>query len=473
MIMKTKKIKQRLILLSIALVLFLCNGTIMAQQSLWVGETYMCDATSSTMGSPTNISWSCSGGYISMSGSGLYRNVKITQYYSGTATVKCTWKYTLYYGGTQYTGSRTWNISCRENPVSIYPKSMTLGVGETGHVTYSHTYSNSYTSAANAYFSCSSNVISLSSDGTVKGLKPGTAYINVYSNISNNGNAPYCLVTVKEIAPTGVSLSDSEISLNEGTSRTLTATVYPSGASTTLTWSSDNTSVATVSSSGFVRAVGGGTTYIRVKTSNGYSASCKVKVTPLPTSVSLPPTLTVAIGSTKTLTPTLSPADATTTYTWSSEDNKIATVSSSGIVTGVGQGEVNIKVQTSNGKTATCRVTVIEPVNPTSVKLNKNFAQITKGYYLYLRPTLEPSDASTTYTWTSSDTSIATVTSSGSVRGIKEGEVTITVKTKNDKTNVCKVKVVSSTAKTEESKLNPKISPLKTLINKSLEQIDK
>lgn len=181
-----------------------------AQKTMWVGETYMCDATSAVMGLTSDVSWTTSGGYLSLSGSGFYRNVTVTQYFSGSATVKCSWKYRLYSGDTWKSQSKSWTIRCNENPVSILPTSLTLFPGETAYVSYSHKYNNSYTSAANAYFSSSNTrVATVSNSGLVTAINPGTTYINVYSKISNAANAPYCIVTVKESTPTGVSLPSS------------------------------------------------------------------------------------------------------------------------------------------------------------------------------------------------------------------------------------------------------------------------
>lgn len=52
-----------------------------AQKNMWVGETYMCDATSAVMGLTSDVSWTTNGGYLSLSGSGFYRNVTVTQYF--------------------------------------------------------------------------------------------------------------------------------------------------------------------------------------------------------------------------------------------------------------------------------------------------------------------------------------------------------------------------------------------------------
>jgi len=86
------------------------------------------------------------------------------------------------------------------------------------------------------------------------------------------------------------------------------------------------------------------------------------------TGVSLPPTLSVEIGETKTLTPTITPDNATNkNVTWESEDTAIATVDNSG-VTGVSAGSTKITVKTVDGnKTAECTVTVLAAANPDDI----------------------------------------------------------------------------------------------------------
>lgn len=81
-------------LLSFVLVI-LASLSSFAQQTLWVGESYTFDVTSSVLGLTANVSWSTNGGYLSLSGSGFYRTITVTQYFSGTATVTCEWDYKL------------------------------------------------------------------------------------------------------------------------------------------------------------------------------------------------------------------------------------------------------------------------------------------------------------------------------------------------------------------------------------------
>lgn len=350
---------------------------------MWVGETYKCDATSAVMGLTSDISWSTNGGYLSLSGAGYYRNVTVTQFFSGTATVTCRWKYRLYSGDTWKTQTKSWTITCIENPVSISPTNLTLEPGGTAYVSYSHKYSNSYTSAANPYFSSSnSNIATVSNSGLVTAVSEGTTYINVYSKISSAANAPYCTVTVKKTNPTGVSLP-SQLSLIVGDTKVLTPTVTPSGASTSFTWWSEDDTIATVNSSGRVTGVKAGTTNVYVMTTVGdYSDYCcvTVKNPPIaPTGVSMKSSLNLYVGFDYILTPELQPDNAETTFAWKSADTSVATVNASGKVAAKKEGTTKITVTTQNGLTATCEINVSKlPADMSESEVNSGIAVIEK-----------------------------------------------------------------------------------------------
>ena len=243
-----------------------------------MGETYSCDATSAVLGLTSDVSWTTSGGYLSLSGTGFYRNVTVTQYFSGTATVQCSWKYRLYSGDTWKTQSRSWTIRCIDNPASIYPTELTLSQGETANLGYSHAYSNNYVSAAQAYFSSSNpSIATVSRSGLVTAVASGTTYINLYSKISST--SPYCKVTVKDVQPQNVSIP-SNINVTVGETKQLTANVSPADASVfSIKWESDDSSIATVSSSGLLKGVKHGTTKVRcLINSSLYSNSATVTV---------------------------------------------------------------------------------------------------------------------------------------------------------------------------------------------------
>ena len=198
--------------------------------------------------------------------------------------------------------------------------------------------------------------------------------------------------------PTSVSLNKTALTLDVGKSYTLTKTVSPSNAVTSYTWSSSNTSVATVDGNGKVTAKKAGTATITVKTANGKTASCNVTVQAVqavPTSVSLNKTsLTLDVSKSYTLAKTVSPSNAVTSYTWSSSNTSVATVDSNGKVTAKKAGTATITVKTSNGKTATCKVTVNLPApqitglaNTTDgIKISWNKVDGAYGYRLYYKP---------------------------------------------------------------------------------------
>ena len=95
---------------------------------------------------------------------------------------------------------------------------------------------------------------------------------------AQNGNMAQCSVIVKT-SLTGLTVSPTSKTLASGQTVTLTATKTPSSATEGLTWSSRNTSVATVSSSGVVTAKSAGTTTITVKgSSSNVYASCTITV---------------------------------------------------------------------------------------------------------------------------------------------------------------------------------------------------
>lgn len=129
-----------------------------------------------------------------------------------------------------------------------------------------------------SWTSSNTSVATVSSYGSVKAVASGKSTITVTTK--DGGFKATCEVTVKQIAVTGVSISKTSISIEEGKTYTLTASVTPSNAGNrNVTWSSDNASVATVSSSGVVTGVKPGTATITVTTNDGgFKATCAVTV---------------------------------------------------------------------------------------------------------------------------------------------------------------------------------------------------
>ncbi|PJJ62443.1 alpha-amylase, partial [Pseudoscardovia suis] len=165
------------------------------------------------------------------------------------------------------------------------------------------------------------------------------------------------------VAVTGVTVSPTSVSLTVGGSKQLSATVAPSNATDkTVTWKSSDTSVATVSSTGLVKAVKAGTATITASSSNGKTATAKVTVAAASvavTGVFVSGNDSVTVGATTQLTATVKPDNATDkTVSWKSSNSSVATVSSTGLVKGVKAGTATITASSSNGKTATISITV-------------------------------------------------------------------------------------------------------------------
>ena len=251
------------------------------------------------------------------------------------------------------------------------------------------------------------------------------------------------IVEGEPVFVTAITLNKTSISLITEQEEVLSATVKPDDATDkTVVWSSSNTKVATVNREGKVTAIAAGTAIITCSANDGsgVKATCEVTVTSVVKSIELPATMTVAAGQTVTLTPTITPAGAETTLTWSSDDETIAMVNSEGVVTGVKKGQTFINVETDNGKTAYCKLTVV-PGEPVSITLPKS-TTLHVGETVTLTPTITPEDAETTLTWKSDDETILRVSADGVLTGVAEGLAIVTVTTSNGITsNACKVKV--------------------------------
>ena len=278
--------------------------------------------------------------------------------------------------------------------------------------------------------SSNTKVATVSSAGKVTGVKTGIVTITCTSKAT--GQSATCEVTVGK-----VNLDKSETILEKGESLTLEAMVYPTTLSDkTVTWKSSNTAIATVTD-GKVTGVKTGTATITCTSkATGLSATCKVTVG----KVNLDKTeASILKGTTLTLTPTVYPtALADKSVTWKSSNTNVATVTADGEVTGVKTGIVTITCTSkATGLSATCEVTVGK------VNLNKTEASILKGTTLTLKTTVYPTALENKeVTWKSSNTKVATVSSSGKVTGVKTGVVTITCTSKaTGLSATCKVTV--------------------------------
>ena len=191
------------------------------------------------------------------------------------------------------------------------------------------------------------------------------------------------------VAVTGVSLNKASATIENGNTLQLTATVSPSNATNkAVTWTSNNTSVATVSSNGLVTAKGAGNAKITVKTADGnFTAQCNVSVTSSGvsvTGVSLNTnSLSLEEEESSALVATVLPANADDkSVTWTSSNTTVATVSSTGVVSALKAGSTTITVRTTDGGfTASCTVTVTAPVVQTNFTFTIDLSYFTTATY--------------------------------------------------------------------------------------------
>lgn len=152
----------------------------------------------------------------------------------------------------------------------------------------------------------------------------------------------------------------------------------------------------------------------------------------------------LSVGESRLLTPIVSPPDAEYTLTWSINDKSVATISQDGLLVGKSEGAADLKVMADNGIYAMLRVVVSAP-KPTSVYVTPSSLSMTEGESKYLSAKVYPSEASQSVTWSSSNSSVASVSSTGKVTAIKAGTATITARTSNGVTAGCTVVCTSST----------------------------
>lgn len=284
--------------------------------------------------------------------------------------------------------------------------------------------------------SADTKVVSVASDGTVTAIGPGTTTVKATTN--DGSFTSNCVVSVKSPAQ-HVSLDKTSLKLLEGESGKLTATVYPlNSTQKTLTWVSDHPDVASVDNEGNVTARKAGTATVTVKVAENVTAVCKVTVISRVTGISLSET-TVELkpGETHQLTATVLPQNASNAeVTWYSDKESVATVSQSGLVTGVGPGETTVHaVTTDGGKMASCLVKVGTPVKGITLSVSSKTLYVGDPS-LDISATLTPANATDkSLEWSSSDPEVASIAPGAALRAVikplKPGKTTITATTKD------------------------------------------
>ena len=235
---------------------------------------------------------------------------------------------------------------------------------------------------------------------------------------------------IKVVVPaTGITVDKTATTIVKGATDKLTATLVPADANGTITWSTSDSSVATVSNDGTVTAVKNGTATVTAKCGD-LSAQTKVTViNPLKAITITGTTHSIKKGQTTQLGLTYDPADTTDSVaaTWTSSNTSVATVSKTGLVTALKDGSTTIKATIGN-VSSTYDIAVKE-VKLTGIKMEEK-ALIHEGDKKALTVEYTPADTTDdkTVAWSSSDSTVALVDNNGNVTAVKPGSAVITAK---------------------------------------------
>lgn len=248
-------------------------------------------------------------------------------------------------------------ITVEEIRVNMDKTAVSMKVGESAQLTATVQPSNAVNQSV-TWSSSNPSVVRVE-NGTIRAIGVGTAVVTA---TAVNGAVASCAVTVEGIQADSIALDKSSADMKVGESMQLSATISPSNVTdAAMTWTSSNPSVVRVDR-GTVYAEGAGTAIVTVSTANGRTASCAVTVEEIQAeSVTLDASsLTLQTGQSIVLHASVQPSNAANlSFTWTSSNSSAADVTADGTVTAKGAGMAIITVQTSNGKTASCVVSVV------------------------------------------------------------------------------------------------------------------
>ena len=332
--------------------------------------------------------------------------------------------------------------SCSNKSKKKLSEELNLEVGDTYTLNY-----NDFT------WKSSNDSIAVVKDNKIEVLKDGDVTITI---TTSKEIITYALhVKEKNLEVTGVKLSSNTIEMEKDTTKDLTANLIPGNSKSTLSWYSSNESVATVSD-GVVKSIAPGTCMITVKTENGYTDTCLVKVTgensnnPVK-SISID-SLDMALnkGTSFPVSYTIEPSDSINLVTWESSDPKVATVEN-GVIYPLGEGKVIITAK-SGSVEKSINVEVIDNTVKEKITLDQTNISLNIGdsYTLSTNSTKK-------VTWTSSDNEIATV-ENGVVTAKSVGKVKIRATSENGNFAECDVETIEKPDPKEEDKTNYTIS---------------
>lgn len=340
--------------------------------------------------------------------------------------------------------------------VKITASATTVVAGATITLSAEVTPSNATTKTVS--WTSSDTAVATVKDGVVTGVAAGTVTIaaTAKSDKTKTDSVSITVTAAQLENPTAVTIvaDNDATTVVVGSELSLSATVTPAGASQEVTWSSDDETIATIAD-GIVTGVAAGSVNITATSvaDTTITGTYAITVTPAyvePEAIEIESKTSVTAGSTITLTYTAIAPDGASnsdlaTWTIDNEDNATITTNAAGKgrLTGLlanTQVTVYVSVTTQSGKvlTADTVISIIEAgvvtLDPPESVIISGSPRIAEGITNSFRATVYPSTALQGVVWSSSDETVATVSSQGKVKGISEGTCYITAASAADKT---------------------------------------
>jgi uncharacterized protein YjdB len=418
------------------------------------GSTSATIATATTAGLPQSVTLSVSG-----APAGVTASVSPSPVTSGssstlsisTTTATAAGTYTLTITGTAPSGSHTTSYALTitsDFSISAAPASgSVIAGGSTTSTISTATTAGSAQSIALAVTGAPAGVTatvspspvtsgssSTLSIATTSAAVPGTYTLTVTGTAGSGSHTTSYALTINPLVQTGIVVTPATSTISVGLTKALKATAtYNDGSTVDMThlvhWSSSDITVATVGTAGVAKGVGAGTVTITA-TKNGFSGTATVTVT-VPTLLSITVTPTapyVVVGSTQAFTATAkysngTSQDVTATATWTSATTTVATMSGNTATTvKVGASKITATLGSVSGST-TLNVTATPLV---SIDVTPTSTNLPVGYTLQLAAVGTFGDGSKrtltgSVTWTSSATTVATISNTSGTLGLAKG----------------------------------------------------
>jgi trimeric autotransporter adhesin len=280
-----------------------------------------------------------------------------------------------------------------------------------------------------AWSSSNAAAASVDQSGFVLGLANGTTTISAKS-----GNATgTATITVSNVPVKTITISPASPSVIVGQTTTLTATAKDSAGNVltgrTITWASSNTNVATITNAGVATGVAVGTSSITASSGSATSPAVTLTVNPIPASsvVVSPSVANIFVGGTTALSATVTDANGNpisgASVTWSSGNAAVATVASTGALTatatGTGAGTAVITAKSTSSSASGAAAVNVSLVPIKTITVTPSPDTVLEGGTVQMTATAQDSAGNVltgrTITWTSSNTTFATVSATGLV----------------------------------------------------------